>query len=375
MHNKTTFTSNLDKEFISKNTKHIRAEIERPTFDLRGISRWIDNLTIKEYRTLTESDIIGVILSSPKSNYIPQELVLKNCKLIQSFVQFPKGTIFKEITFNDCSVLRLNIYGEKRHFSELKGYNYRGNWYIVIGTKKYTEFFGYNGFCYTNSKEKTNNGFFCKEITCHENTLLYPKDTIIKNVTFDILFGNFIGHINGEKVIHKFDIDLSLRTDSIPTNYLEECFDSKMISNSECEETLRRRKAGNFDVENPPEIQFLINLHKKREELYTKRKFIYIHDDNKIESSKINDYVIQLEKKSKKYVELDEKSRSELLPKGEVKLKKRVCHILMDKKGNASYDASRSDASTGGDVSPDESKFNRNIVVIQRDYSDIDCEC
>ena len=81
----------------------------------RGLRGWFDNFIPQEHKTLTENPLWDKIFFP---NYVSniQEFVLKNCKLTEQFVHFPKGTIFKEIVFNDCGVVEFNILKENKHF-------------------------------------------------------------------------------------------------------------------------------------------------------------------------------------------------------------------------------------------------------------------
>ena len=191
-----------------------------------------------------------------------RELKFKNAELNKKLCHFPIGTIFKEITLNDYCVVNFNIEGATQHFLDLPGWNYLGHFYPNIDGNKYYEILGYHGFCYiegTENRRATSTGFVYDKVICHENTKLYSKDTIIKKLNFNIADGVLSGYINNKLIKHQLEIEIVLKVESIPTNYLSESHKNGIITESEFKDALWRRNKFQFDVENPPEIQETID--------------------------------------------------------------------------------------------------------------------
>ncbi|HSW77056.1 MAG TPA: hypothetical protein VLG50_08410 [Candidatus Saccharimonadales bacterium] len=137
-------------------------------------------------------------------------LTLNDCILKKSLEHFLIGTQFKEVQLYDSGTMILKIERPDDYVSKLSE-KINGHWSLIINNQQYRYLFGKDGFCYVDRKKiKKQNGFSYQKIECHDNTLLYPKGTIIKNATFDLLDGHFTGFINTQKITHDVFIQLTL---------------------------------------------------------------------------------------------------------------------------------------------------------------------
>lgn len=192
------------------------------------------------------------------------KVILRNAKLKRQYVHFPIGTIFKEISINECCVVYLNIEGKEQHFFELPGYNYLASLNFIVEGRTFNGLLGRSSLFYGVGKEDTNlrttsTGFKLDKVVCSEDEelQLYPKDTKLTNVDIDLQKGIITAIKDGETVIHKFSIDIPLRIESIPMNYLKDLNE------------WTKRKTRHFDVKNPPALQKLVDNYETEKERNT----------------------------------------------------------------------------------------------------------
>ena len=181
----------------------------------------------------------------------PSSLVFHGCYLVRPLVQFPRGCFFRSIELNACGVMLLNIPGEKKHPFDPPGYNYLGDFKMEINGYVYDSLFGPRGFCDVISAPdavlSTLTGFSVNACTCNENTKLYPRETRLENVVFNLTGGHFISQRNH----YSLKLHLSLRGNSIPTSYLFETHLRGELSDQEYADVVERREVFAYDVEGP----------------------------------------------------------------------------------------------------------------------------
>ncbi len=231
-----------------------------------ALYEWFKVSSIGKSNTLRgHGEYTAMLLLGHTTEYDVMKIVLRDCELAKPLVHFPKGTLFKQITLNECNIFSLNIYEKgNHHIFEPDGYNYFGRYAIIIDGKRFEELLGYLGVGYIPGlkRRKAQGGFCFPVLKCHEKTGLYPSDTIIKDAEFDFLKGIFTGIVDNKFIKHDLRIDLRLKPEYIPSNYLKEALDKGSIDKSEYKDKVERRKDFKFDVKNPPHIQKIVDAHK-----------------------------------------------------------------------------------------------------------------
>lgn len=175
---------------------------------------------------------------------------------------FPKGTKFDFFELNLCQVIYMNIYDKSiKHLFERCGYNYIGRWSIDLicddGKVFYYDYlcwcdFGmFNTARYTETM-KTKKGFKLTELVFTKNV---PEEKLSKQFAteFNVNFVDSKISFICEGFLYKYNFRLKIRLlpESVPTCYLEEAFNQKLIRKSDYDEQKSRRDLLNFDVNVP----------------------------------------------------------------------------------------------------------------------------
>ena len=197
------------------------------------------------------------------NEFILLDIKMNTCNLLRGICHIPEGTQLSRLVVYDSSVINFNIDSLPLHKNHPRTYNYYAGLNFIIEGNYYKELFGKRGLFYIGEGKRSSNTtkFYFDSLICHENTKLYETGTNIKDVVIDVYRGALVGSVNGKTVIHKFDVDIVLKDDSIPTNYLDDALKRDWISESVYNDKIFHRKKYKFDVENPPHIQDIVDRY------------------------------------------------------------------------------------------------------------------
>lgn len=180
----------------------------------------------------------------------PHTLRFRNCVLKQSLMQFPVGTKFDEIAFNENNVMYFYIRDASRqHALSRCGFEYLGHWSIRLefdfdGKKQVEDAENvYNLWYYDGNTSVSQKGFEFDECKAARDLGSLKKGTAFASALLDLSNGAFSVTTDNEGAFGgRLLVRFCLKAREIAFDFLDQAFAEGMIDESDLKERKRRQQ-------------------------------------------------------------------------------------------------------------------------------------
>lgn len=209
----------------------------------------------------------------------PHTLRFRNCVLKRALMQFPIGTKFDEIAFNENNVMYFYIRdASQQHALSRCGYEYLGHWslrleYDFDGKKRTEDTENIYGLFYRENTSASQKGFEFDECKAARDLGFLKEGTEFASASLDIANGAFTVTTNeqgafGGRLLLRF----CLKAREISFDFLDQAFAEGMIDESDLRERKRHQELGYRGVDMPAKLPMVAEEKEEKKVELKKRK-------------------------------------------------------------------------------------------------------